>query len=61
MNETNNKISIEAGRADTWSKFVGGNGMSFGVEDFGKSAPYKQIYKDFKLTANEMMIIHKKV
>ena len=31
LNETNYKISIEAGRADTWSKFVGGNGMSFGV------------------------------
>ena len=54
LNETNYKISIEAGRADTWSKFVGGNGMSFGVEDFGKSAPYKEIYKDFKLTANEI-------
>ena len=55
LNETNYKISIEAGRADTWSKFVGGNGMSFGVEDFGKSAPYKEIYKDFKLTANEIV------
>ena len=54
LNETNYKISIEAGRADTWSKFVGGNGMSFGVEDFGKSAPYKEIYKDFKLTAYEI-------
>ena len=54
LNETNYKISIEAGRADTWSKFVGGNGMSFGVEDFGKSAPYKEIYKEFKLTANEI-------
>ncbi len=54
LNETNYKISIEAGRADTWHKFVGENGMSFGVEDFGKSAPYKEIYKDFKLTANEI-------
>ncbi len=54
LNETNYKISIEAGRSDTWSKFIGENGLSFGVEDFGKSAPYKEIFKDFKLTASEI-------
>ncbi len=54
LRETNYKISIEAGRSDTWSKFIGDNGMSFGVEDFGKSAPYKDIFKDFKLTATEI-------
>ena len=54
LNETNYKISIEAGRSDTWSKFVGEKGLSFGIEDFGKSAPYKEIFKDFKLTANEI-------
>ena len=54
MNETNYKISIEAGRSDTWSKFIGENGISFGVENFGKSAPYKEIFKDFKLTASEI-------
>ena len=64
LNETNYKISIEAGRSDTWSKFVGEKGLSFGVEDFGKSAPYKEIFEDFKLTANEISnktkdIIHK--
>ena len=54
LKETNYKISIEAGRSDTWSKFIGNNGMSFGVENFGKSAPYKDIFKDFKLTAVEI-------
>ena len=54
LKETNYKISIEAGRSDTWSKFIGDNGMSFGVENFGKSAPYKDIFKDFKLTAIEI-------
>ncbi len=55
LNETNYKISIEAGRSDTWSKFVGENGISFGVENFGKSAPYKEIFKDFKLTVSEIV------
>ena len=54
LNETKYKISIEAGRSDTWSKFIGENGMSFGIEEFGKSAPYKDIFKDFKLTASEI-------
>ena len=54
LKETNYKISIEAGRSDTWSKFIGDNGISFGVENFGKSAPYKDIFKDFKLTAIEI-------
>ena len=66
LKETNYKISIEAGRSDTWSKFIGDNGMSFGVENFGKSAPYKDIFKDFKLTAIEISnktknIINKKL
>ena len=54
LNETKYKISIEAGRSDTWSKFIGENGMSFGIEEFGKSAPYKDIFKDFKLTVSEI-------
>ena len=54
MKETNYKISIEAGRSDSWSKFIGDSGMSFGIENFGKSAPYKEIFKDFKLTASEI-------
>ena len=54
LNETKYKISIEAGRSDIWSKFIGENGMSFGIEEFGKSAPYKDIFKDFKLTASEI-------
>ena len=29
--------------------------MAFGIEDFGKSAPYKDIFKDFKLTASEIV------
>ena len=54
LKETNSKISIEAGRSDAWEKFIGQNGMSFGVDDFGKSAPYKDIFKDFKLTVKDI-------
>ena len=39
---SNNKISIEAGSTDSWKKFVGDRGKSFGIDMFGKSAPYKK-------------------
>ncbi|WP_440653669.1 transketolase [Candidatus Pelagibacter sp. HIMB1506] len=50
LNETKNKISIEAGSSDCWKKYVGENGKNFGINEFGKSAPFKEIYKYFGLT-----------
>ncbi|WP_440915404.1 transketolase [Candidatus Pelagibacter sp.] len=50
LNETKNKISIEAGSSDCWKKYVGENGKNFGINQFGKSAPFKEIYKYFRLT-----------
>ena len=50
LNETKFKISIEAGSTDCWKKYVGEAGLTFGVNDFGKSAPYKDVYKHFSLT-----------
>ena len=54
LNETKLKISIEAGSSSYWKKYVGDYGMTFGIDIFGKSAPYKDIFKDFKLTAIEI-------
>jgi transketolase len=51
INETKNIISIEAASTDCWKKYVGKDGLSFGIDTFGKSAPYKEIYKHFGLTA----------
>jgi transketolase len=51
INETKIKISIEAASTDCWKKYVGNDGLSFGIDTFGKSAPYKEIYKHFGLTA----------
>ena len=54
LDESKYKISIEASTTDVWKKYVGNEGMSFGLNNFGKSAPYKEIYKDFKLTADDI-------
>ena len=51
INETKIKISIEAASTDCWKKYIGRDGLSFGIDTFGKSAPYKEIYKHFGLTA----------
>ncbi len=52
LNETKFKISIEAATTDNWKKYIGENGLSFGIDNFGKSAPYKKIYEYFNLTSN---------
>jgi transketolase len=51
LNETKIKISIEAASTDCWEKYVGNDGLVFGINTFGKSAPYKEIYKHFGLTS----------
>ena len=54
LNETKFKISIEAGSTDCWNKYVGEKGLTFGINDFGKSAPYKDVYKHFSLTSENI-------
>ena len=61
LEETKFKISIEAGSSDCWKKYVGDNGIAFGIDEFGKSAPYKDIYKYFGLESTNIKNITKKI
>jgi transketolase len=54
LNETNFAITIEAGSSDSWCKFVKNKGLNFGIDEFGKSAPYKDIYNYFGLTVENI-------
>ena len=54
MNETKKKVSIEASTTNNWDKYIGKNGKQFGINDFGKSAPYKDVYKYFGLTSENI-------
>ncbi len=54
LRETKNIISIEAASTDCWQKYIGINGLSFGIDAFGKSAPYKDIYNHFGLTVKNI-------
>ena len=48
-------VSIEASETEFWKKYTGSNGMNFGINDFGKSAPYKDIYDHFKLNSTDII------
>ena len=61
LEETKFKISIEAGSSDCWKKYVCDNGIAFGIDEFGKSAPYKDIYKYFGLEITKINNITKKL
>ena len=54
LGETKFKVSIEAASTDCWKKYVGSDGLTFGIDRFGKSAPYKVIYKHFGLSAENI-------
>ena len=54
LNETEFTITIEAGSTSCWQKYIVNKGLNFGIDDFGKSAPYKKIYNYFSLTAENI-------
>ncbi|MDC0402661.1 transketolase [Candidatus Pelagibacter sp.] len=54
IKETKYVFSIEAGRTDCWKKYIGKDGLSFGIDDFGKSAPYEDIYNHFGLSVKNI-------
>jgi len=43
-------VSIEAGTTLGWERFTGPDGLSFGIDSFGASAPAADLYKHFGLT-----------
>ena len=53
--ETNLIVSIEAAETNYWKKYTKNNGLNFGINDFGKSAPYKKIYDHFGLNLESIV------
>lgn len=47
-------VSIEAGSTGLWHKYTGSFGATLGIDTFGKSANYKDLYKDFGLTSQNL-------
>ncbi|KAG6469567.1 transketolase, chloroplastic [Zingiber officinale] len=49
------RISIEAGATLGWEKYVGSKGKAIGIDRFGASAPAGRIYKEFGITAENII------
>ena len=49
------RISIEAAATLGWDKWIGKEGVSIGVNRFGISAPYKEIYQHLGITADRIV------
>ena len=45
------KVSVEAGSTPGWQRWVGDAGISIGIDHFGASAPWQEIYARYGITA----------
>ena len=55
-------VTLEAGSITSWQKYSKNKGLNFGIDQFGESAPYKEVYDHFSLTENKIAsLIQKKL
>lgn len=46
-------VAMEAASSWGWERYVGDQGAILGIDSFGASAPYQDLYEYFGLTANQ--------
>jgi transketolase len=46
-------VAIEAASSFGWERYIGPSGIFVGIDHFGASAPYKELYKAFGITAEK--------
>lgn len=51
------RLSLEWGTTIGWERYVGAHGRAIGVNEFGKSAPAKDLVADYGLTVDEIVAI----
>ena len=55
-------VTLEAGSIMSWQKYVKDKGMNVGIDQFGESAPYKEVYEHFGLSEENIVgFIQKKL
>ena len=57
IDENSIVFTLEAGSVASWQKYKGDKGYSFGIDEFGESAPFKKIYEHFDLTEDKILNI----
>lgn len=53
--EVTARVSIEAAATFGWQEWVGHEGVAIGVDHFGASAPYEELYEKFGLTSERVI------
>lgn len=49
------RVSVEAGLALSWHRYLGSRGRSVSIEHFGASADYKTLFREFGITAEAVV------
>ncbi len=49
------RVSIEASHPMSWQRWVGSDGVALGLQRFGASAPYKELYEHLGLTVAKVV------
>jgi transketolase len=49
------RIAVEAGATDLWYKYVGQSGIVIGMDRYGESAPYADVYKALGITVENIV------
>ena len=47
-------VTIEAGSVMSWQKYIKNKGINIGINHFGESAPYKDVYNHFDLSEEKI-------
>ena len=56
LDEDSLVVTIEAGNVSSWKKYLGGKGLSLGINKFGESAPYKKVYEHLDLSVEKIVL-----
>ena len=49
------RVSVEAGIAMPWHKYLGDAGRAVSIEHFGASAPYQRLFEEFGMTTEAVV------
>lgn len=50
-----NRISVEAGTTFGWERWIGPDGVAIGLDRFGKSGPYKEVFEDMEISVDRIV------
>ncbi len=49
------RVAVEAAVRQSWDRWIGTDGVFIGMDTYGESAPYKELYEHFGITADHIV------